>query len=429
MTGRIDVGAAQHQGSRAYQEDAFGFLYGDGSGTGSVSLILADGMGGHAGGRDAAMAATEAARRIFSEPKGHQDTDLRHVLDAAEAAVKDLHRTHPEFREGGCTFVAVNLGPAGLDWVSVGDSPLFLVSSGQVTRLNADHSMAPVLEALVEAGRLDREELANHPQIHALRSVISSEDISLIDRPGEPVSLRAGEVLILASDGICTLSTEELAEAVLRHEGSMAGLADGLVEAVLRKGATNQDNVTIICSRIEADTEEPPTRRPARVQQAAATVLRAARLPPNLLIAILVLIVLASLAAAFILSASLRGPDTKDGPASGLAHEAALPSAGEPPQPAPLPAPADGPARAESPLPERSGSAEQSPEQGVFQAAAPNEGDGSAPAPDPGLQVELEALPEEGTALVPGPAASPAETSPSEGAVAPDVPAAQPGGE
>jgi len=257
MTRTVDFGTCQHQGARTYQEDVYA-LQALGGGEG-VLLVLADGMGGHAGGREAASAAVEAASAALGEGLAPPRLDLGMILAASDKAVKRLHKTQPALSEGGCTFVAARLSGGSLDWISVGDSPLYLVSAGSVQRLNADHSMAPVLRDLVASGRLDASELATHPQRNALRSCLGSEPIALIDASAKPLPLHPGEVVILASDGLDTLSDAEIADLVMEVKGGMAALALRLVEAVVAKKKPNQDNVSVLCASLSEGAEPERT--------------------------------------------------------------------------------------------------------------------------------------------------------------------------
>lgn len=281
VTRKLDIGASQHQGARAYQEDAFAVIMSRSELSGAV--LLCDGMGGHAGGKEAADAAVMAAERCLSDIGSARD--LGDALDAAVGAVQELHQRRPELREGGCTFVAARIDTGNLSWISVGDSPLLLVSSGAVTRLNADHSMAPVLEALVESGQMDRAELEHHPQLHALRSAISSEPLTLVDKPDTALRLQPGEVLILASDGMLSLDLDEIAAITLGHRGAMAGLAETLVQQVLAKNKPNQDNVTVLCVRIDEDE----TLRKTQATSASTIALKKVTKPRRSLLLLMLL--------------------------------------------------------------------------------------------------------------------------------------------
>ena len=88
-------------------------------------------------------------------------------------------------------------------WISVGDSPFYLVTAGKLEQLNADHSMAPQIDALVARGMLTAEEAEHHPGRHTLREAVMGEPLSLIDKGSR--RLGPGDKLLLCSDGVQSL--------------------------------------------------------------------------------------------------------------------------------------------------------------------------------------------------------------------------------
>ncbi len=59
-----------------------------------------------------------------------------------------------------------------MEWISVGDSPLFLFREGTLHRLNADHSLSPLIDARADRGEITREEAENHPDRHTLQAAL-----------------------------------------------------------------------------------------------------------------------------------------------------------------------------------------------------------------------------------------------------------------
>jgi serine/threonine protein phosphatase PrpC len=137
----------------------------------------------------------------------------------------------------GATFVAVTVNGDGMRWISVGDSPLYLVSDGRIERLNADHSMAPQIDAMVARGLLSARQAENHPGRHTLREAVMGRPLNLIDEGSR--RLAPGARLLLCSDGVQSLDDVAIAS------GS-GGAVQALIEAVLAVGAPHQDNVTVI---------------------------------------------------------------------------------------------------------------------------------------------------------------------------------------
>ncbi|MYK88913.1 MAG: SpoIIE family protein phosphatase, partial [Acidobacteria bacterium] len=130
-------------GAREAQEDEFGFIDGstlDPDGRHPV-VIVADGMGGHAGGEMAGRLAVRAFVDAYGLDGAPADR-LGAALDAANRSIDDAVRENLSLDGMGATLVAATVTTDGLEWISVGDSPLYLYRAGRLKRLNEDHSMA-----------------------------------------------------------------------------------------------------------------------------------------------------------------------------------------------------------------------------------------------------------------------------------------------
>jgi protein phosphatase len=253
------------QGRRNYQEDAAavrsdGAVAGD-SGfepTEQVKLVavLADGMGGHAGGAIASKLICESFLDDFGTREGDVARRLRSALLAANNAIAEKVAQSPGMRGMGATLVGVAFRGEGAEWVSVGDSPLYLVRRGEIARLNEDHSLAPMLDRLVAEGRMSAERARADPRRHFLRAAVSGEGLDLVDSPQRPLALQAGDVLIVASDGINTLGDEEIARVVSTNlSAGPEAIAQELIGAVDLAGDVFQDNTTAIVITVEAEAE------------------------------------------------------------------------------------------------------------------------------------------------------------------------------
>jgi protein phosphatase len=219
----------QHQGARPYQEDSWALST---LGDGSLLAVVADGMGGHAGGAIASKLAVEAFVHALEQGGGLADG-----LQDANSAVGKGAVGKPDLAGMGTTLVAAQVRGDEVRWISVGDSPLFLVSAGKLERLNADHSMAPQIDEMLKRGLLTKEEAANHPARHTLREAVMGESLTLIDKGSR--RLGADAKLLLCSDGVQTLSEKQIEAGALKPVG-------GLIEAVLAAGDEHQDNITVV---------------------------------------------------------------------------------------------------------------------------------------------------------------------------------------
>jgi protein phosphatase len=237
----------QSQGARDYQEDDAGFCpIGEGGAEGLL-MVLADGMGGHRGGAHASTAAVETFIDAFNHESGTIAERLSRALEDANDRIGKDSQENPELEGMGCTLVGVSLTEVGIEWISVGDSPMWLVRNGKLQRLNADHSMAPILAKQVELGELTEEEAKRHPQRNALRSAVIGDKMQHVDASKRPMKFRKGDRLLLASDGLETLSVEEIAGLIEEAGEVEAGaLAKTLVAAVDARQRKGQDNTTVM---------------------------------------------------------------------------------------------------------------------------------------------------------------------------------------
>ena len=253
--------ARQIKGARDYQEDDYGYfsaLDEKDYRPRDLLMVLADGMGGHNGGAHASGVAVGKFIETFTALEGEVAGRLAKGLDVSNDTIRVESKKDPELLGMGCTLVGVFFDKGGIEWISVGDSPLWLYRDGKLTQINEDHSMAPIIASQVETGELTAEEAAIHPHRNALRSALVGEDIPLIDMSGGPLALQDGDKVILASDGLQTLTDEEIAEVVAADEDAHS-LAEILIDAVEAKRKRGQDNTTVMVVTPFIRTERRPS--------------------------------------------------------------------------------------------------------------------------------------------------------------------------
>lgn len=229
MTARWRGEGGQHRGARPYQEDSWRLST---LGDGSLLAVVADGMGGHAGGATASRLAVEAFVHAVEQGGGLADG-----LNDANAAVGKGAAGKSELAGMGATLVGVHLRGDEVRWISVGDSPFYLVEAGKLERLNADHSMAPQIDQMVKRGMLTQEEADHHPGRHTLREAVMGEPLTLIDKGSRQLGPDAR--LLVCSDGVQSLKPEQiLSQAALP--------VDRIISAVLGAAKEHQDNITVV---------------------------------------------------------------------------------------------------------------------------------------------------------------------------------------
>ena len=249
----LEYGNDQHIGKRNDQQDYFalsdeptkevvesaeGFL-----------VLVADGMGGHAGGGKASVIAVTTFLDAYQQ-KSIQETipdALIRALLQANAAVFDKNRQGGQGEGMGTTLVACVLQSRNLYWISVGDSPLFLYRDARLVQINQEHSYGMELDLKIQGGQISQAEAeAERNKRNRLTSCLGMETIPpKIDCPKIPYELKTGEKVLLCSDGLVNaLSLSEIALR-LETEHSAQEKCELLTQDALGKNRTNQDNITV----------------------------------------------------------------------------------------------------------------------------------------------------------------------------------------
>lgn len=245
-----DFAARQYRGRRENQEDYYAFADATAPEEEPLSrilLVIGDGLGAHAGGSVASYLA------VGSFIKSYHDNDLppgwrlRVALEAANETLGLVSSRLPAVHNTmGTTLVALLVTPTTLQWISVGDSPLYLFREGSLSRINADHSLAPLLQERVDRGDLTPEEAANHPDRHTLQSALLGYPLTMVDAKADPISLQKGDIIIAASDGLMTLNDKQMEELLGFGRHTTADkIADALIFAIRRINHDRQDNATL----------------------------------------------------------------------------------------------------------------------------------------------------------------------------------------
>lgn len=259
---RFDVATALSIGQREIQEDALVTDFPVGMDLGF--LVLADGMGGHAAGE---IAANIIVTEMFAELK-FKSADLAsyereiprilyQAMMTANACIRDYVQDNPHNYGMGATLIAPIFIEDRLYWVSVGDSPLYLVRGEEMRQLNEDHSMAPEIDLMVKTGMLSEEAGMNHPDRNCLRSVLLGDVIAKIDCPQKAFPVEAGDVYLVSSDGLQFLTDDEIRQIVVANrKRSATEIANALLNAVEDLADPDQDNISISVVKVARVEEE-----------------------------------------------------------------------------------------------------------------------------------------------------------------------------
>jgi protein phosphatase len=225
-------------------------------------FAVADGMGGHKAGEVAAQMAIDAIATFITRSEGDDDVTwpygideglsfdgnrLRTGLFLANRKVFRAAESSDDYGGMGTTMVGLLVKSGLASIASVGDSRVYMLANGSLTQLTSDDSWAATL--LAQDPRLKPEDVANHPMRNVLTNVLggrSTVDVHVVERP-----LKGGELLLLCSDGLHGVLSNEVLQDTLATAADVEGAAQTLVDRALDAGS--RDNVTALVVRYEAD--------------------------------------------------------------------------------------------------------------------------------------------------------------------------------
>lgn len=209
--------------------------------------VVADGMGGYEGGQEASRLAAETVREVYrTYAGGDPQQALIQGLTTAHDNIQAYAAEHPDLTGMGTTCTAISIVGQKLYFAHVGDSRLYLVRGMTPSRLTRDHSY---VGRLVESGIVRSEDAESHPQRHILTAALGSGKDIQPDFADTPIALKRGDTLILCTDGLWSLvSEQELAGIVHRCDPAQA--CEDLVKLALERGGP--DNITVLILRMTA---------------------------------------------------------------------------------------------------------------------------------------------------------------------------------
>ncbi len=179
---------------------------------GTLVAVVADGVGGARGGETASSEAVRIlAGQLVAESSGHPASDLVVAFDAANRSIRRLAAERPELEGMATTLVAAVIHDGSLWAANAGDSRAYLFRNGLICRLTEDHSW---VAEQVRAGRLTGEEAAASPLRNVITRAIGMGDTIEPDIFG-PEALAEGDAVLLCTDGLYRVVTDEEIAAVL----------------------------------------------------------------------------------------------------------------------------------------------------------------------------------------------------------------------
>jgi len=232
---------------------------------GKYLFVVADGMGGHAGGDVASAIAVKRiveTDRLYTSPNDAEFA-LQAALLAANALLAETVFERSELTGMGTTVSAMLRVGNSVAIAHIGDSRIYLYRDGELSQITADHTF---VQRLVDSGRITQEEAAVHPRRSVLMRVLGDVDASPeIDTA--VLDTRAGDRWLICSDGLSSYVSEDKIISALSTLPDSRNASDRLVRDALDQGAP--DNVTVVLVDVD-DTGDSSHTPPITVGSAAS---------------------------------------------------------------------------------------------------------------------------------------------------------------
>ena len=234
-----------HAGSRDNNEDSVA-IAAEGA---RACFVVADGLGGHAGGERASQLAVEATLVHWRAGAGQPLRELlTGAVAAAHAAVRRVQRDEPALADMRTTLVMLMVDGDRAGWAHVGDTRLYRFEAGRIVWQTKDHS---VPQFLVANGEIEASAIRNHPDRSRLLGTLGNDEDQVfpslreLERP-----LAAGDAFVLCTDGFWEDVIEPAMESTWTAQSEPRAWVEQLGGAVEAKGRSDRDNCTVLAVRV-----------------------------------------------------------------------------------------------------------------------------------------------------------------------------------
>jgi protein phosphatase len=205
-------------------------------------FIVADGMGGHAGGQEASKIATETIHAYLKQSWDSpiaSEVLLTQAIEKANLAILEDQLINPQRRDMGTTVVVLMFREEQPLCAHVGDSRLYRLRDSQLEQITDDHTWVGMA---LKKGEIEPEQAKSHPWRHVLSQCLGREDLRLIEI--QKFEVRSGDRLLICSDGLTEEVSDEQIEMSLTNLKSCQETAQQLIDTA--KAAGGSDNITVV---------------------------------------------------------------------------------------------------------------------------------------------------------------------------------------
>ncbi|MDA3974675.1 Stp1/IreP family PP2C-type Ser/Thr phosphatase [Enterococcus thailandicus] len=212
--------------------------------------VLADGMGGHRAGD---IASQMAVTNLGADWEGQALKDSEKIaqwfiqtIQNENGKIYQRGQEKPEYNGMGTTIVAVALSETRFTIANVGDSRAYLVREDQLKQLTEDHSL---VNELVKSGEISQEMAVNHPRKNILTRSVGMPGTVEVDVA--TYSWQLGDRLLLCSDGLTNMLSEEMIGSIIDGVGSLTDKVKELIDRANEAGGA--DNITALLIEYKED--------------------------------------------------------------------------------------------------------------------------------------------------------------------------------
>ena len=168
---------------------------------------------------------------------------MKEAIEAVNEELYALAASRPEYEGMGTTFVAASALEEELCVMNIGDSRLYVLQKA-LKQITYDHSL---VEELVRSGQLTKEEARNHPRKNVITRALGVEP--KVNADFFEVEMEEVDMILLCSDGLTNMVTEETIEYVLRNANDMEKAAEVLIGLANDNGGL--DNISVVMAKKE----------------------------------------------------------------------------------------------------------------------------------------------------------------------------------
>jgi serine/threonine protein phosphatase PrpC len=245
---KVELAMLNEPGGREVNEDACGYWNGDDR----LCCVVADGAGGHGGGREAAQLAVQHVLQAFAAQPSRDSGELAALLRDANRHLRSarVEGTPLATMFSTVACLVIDLMQRRSYWAHAGDTRIYWFRAGRVAACTKDHS---VVQSMADLGLLPASELRGHPRRSELLCALGSEEDDLKIGEGELSDVAPGQdVFLLCTDGVWEhVEDTELESTLAAAQSSDSWLHD--VEAIVRRCADakpNHDNFSALAARV-----------------------------------------------------------------------------------------------------------------------------------------------------------------------------------